>query len=125
LEVAGKQVLVRTGFDVIAAVDHPGRNACLDGLADDFFKLLDFFCGQRAGFLGDVDLGDAACGVRERDADALDFCKRERNGLFAVEVGVQDADQVAHFRDGKARACGYRCGRLDGLFRICHVVFFS
>jgi len=94
LEALSEDLGVLAGLEVLLPVEEPeGDLELLRGL-DDGDELLDLVGGELAGSLLDVDLGLLADEVREATAEALDLGESVDDVPAALDVGVEDTEDV-------------------------------
>lgn len=94
VDVVGGEVLGLAGLDVALTVDEPGGDLVLEGIGDDVGDLLDFGGGEGAGAAVVVDAGLLADEEGEANTDTLDHAEGVGDLTLAVNVGVEETDDV-------------------------------
>lgn len=94
INTVGDELLGLAVLDVALTVDEPRGDLVLHGVGDDVGDLLDLGGGEGAGAAVGVDAGLLADEEGEADTDTLDHAEGIGDLTLAVNVGVEETDDV-------------------------------
>merc|ERR1711974_74639 len=97
VEVVGKQLRVLAGLDVLLSVQEPVGDLELARVLDDGHGTLDLLVGELASTLVEVDIGLLADEVGKATANTLDGGEGEHHLVLAINVGVENTQNVLEF----------------------------
>lgn len=94
VEILREHLAVLAGLEVFLPVEEPERDLELAGVLDYGNEFLDLVCVELTGALVDVNLRLLADEVSEATSEALDLREGEDNVSLALDVGVEDTEDV-------------------------------
>jgi hypothetical protein len=94
VDAVGEDLRVLAIDDIALPVEEPGGDFVLEGVLDDGDDALELFGGQVAGTLGEIDIGLLADQVGVAATDTLDLGQGVHDLLLAIDVRVQQTDDV-------------------------------
>jgi hypothetical protein len=95
--VLRKDLRVFSSLEVLLSVQKPQRDLELTRILNDGHKLLNFIGCELSGALVDVDFGFFADQIGEPTTDATDLCKTKDNVTLALNVGIENTQNVLEF----------------------------
>ncbi|KAL7537391.1 hypothetical protein ACHAXR_007792 [Thalassiosira sp. AJA248-18] len=97
IKVLRKHLRVLARLEILLPVEEPKWNLELAGVLNDGNELFDFISGQFSGALVDVDFSLLADEIGETTSETLNLCKAEDDISLALNVGVEDTQDVLEF----------------------------
>ena len=94
IEVLCEHLRVLARLEILLPVEEPKRDFELTGVLDDGNQLFDFISRQFSGAFVDVDLGLLADEIGKSATEALNFSKAEDDVSLALNVGVENTQDV-------------------------------
>jgi len=94
IKVLSKHLRVFTSLEILLPVQEPQRNFELTGVLDNCYKLFNFISSKFSGTFVDINFGLLANDVSETTSETLNFCKSENNVSLALNVSVEDTQDV-------------------------------
>jgi len=94
IKVLRKHLGVLARLEILLPVEKPKRDFELAGVLNDGHQLFDFIGSQLSSPLVHVNLSLFADEVRKTTSETLDFCEAEDNVPLALNIGVEDTQDV-------------------------------
>ncbi len=94
IEVLREHLGVLPSLEILLPVEEPKWDLELAGVLDDRDEFFDFIGRQFSSALVDVDFGLLANEIGETTSEALDLCEAEDDVPLALDVGVEDTQDM-------------------------------
>jgi hypothetical protein len=94
IEVLREHLGILTRLEILLPVEEPKWDLELAGVLDDGDELFDFIGRQFSGALVDVDFGLLTDEIGETTSETLDLSEAEDDVPLALDVGVEDTQDV-------------------------------
>ena len=94
IEVLREHLGILPRFEILLPVEEPKWDLELAGVLDDRDEFFDFIGRQFTGALVDVDFSLLADKIGETTSEALDLCEAKDDVPLALNVGVEDTQDV-------------------------------
>ena len=94
IEVLREHLGIFSRLEILLPVEEPKWDLELAGVLDDGDELFNFIGRQFPGALVDVDFGLLTDEIGETTSETLDLCKAEDDVPLALNVGVEDTQDV-------------------------------
>jgi len=94
IEVLSEYLRVLAGLEILLPIQEPEGHLELAGVLNDGNELFDLVGREFSGTFVDIDLGLLTDQVGESTSEALNFGKAEDDVSLALNVGVEDTQDV-------------------------------
>mmetsp|Transcript_7643 Transcript_7643/g.21804 ORF Transcript_7643/g.21804 Transcript_7643/m.21804 type:complete len:144 (-) Transcript_7643:21-452(-) len=94
VEVLCENLRVFSALEILLPVEEPKRNFELTGILDNCYKFFNLVSRQLSSAFVDIDFGLLADQVCKTTSKTLDFCEAEDDVPLALNVGVDNTQDV-------------------------------
>ena len=94
IKVLRKDLRILSRLEILLSVQEPKWDLELTRILNDSNELLNFISGQLSSTFVDIDFCFLADKIGETATEALNFCEAKDNVPLALDVGVEDTQDV-------------------------------